>query len=195
MDIGNKIKKHREINNLSQEQLADKIFISRQTVSNWENNKFYPDIKSLSMLCNIFDVSLDDFIKGDIEEMKKKIEESDLKRFKTLAWVYTIELIIMVLSAYPLLKFVGIIGIAIWIVFTIITISTALPIGRIKKHYNLQTYKEILSFWENKTLSHDEKNIEFGKRNYQKFLLAIASGLIAVIVMIIMDLILKYLIF
>lgn len=191
MDIGNKIKKHREINNLSQEQLADKIFVSRQTVSNWENNKFYPDIKSISMLCNIFDVSLDDFIKGDIEEMKKKIEESDLKGFKTLAWVYTIELIIMVLSAYPLLNFVGIIGIAIWILFTIITISTAFTIERIKKHYNIQTYKEILSFWENKTLSHDEKNIEFGKRNYQKFLLAIASGLIAVIVMIIMSLILK----
>ena len=157
MKFCDKLAKLRKNNNLSQEQLADKIFVSRQTVSNWENNKFYPDIKSLSMLCNIFDVSLDDFIKGDIEEMKKKIEESDLKGFKTLAWVYTIELIIMVLSAYPLLKFVGIIGISIWIVFTIITISTALTIERIKKHYNVQTYKEILSFLENKTLSHDEK--------------------------------------
>ena len=40
MEIGNRIKKYRESNNLSQEELADKIFVSRQTLSNWKNNKY-----------------------------------------------------------------------------------------------------------------------------------------------------------
>ncbi len=61
MEIGNKIKKYREHINLSQEELADKVYVSRQTISNWENNKSYPDINSLKLLTSIFNVSLDDF--------------------------------------------------------------------------------------------------------------------------------------
>ena len=186
MDIGKRIKKYRDINKLSQEELADKIFVSRQTLSNWENNKFYPDIKSIIMLSNIFDVSLDDFIKGDLEEMKKRVEESDLKGFKILSWLFTIEMIVMVISAYPLFRYLGILGICIWILFITITLVTAIVLERIKKHYNIQTYKEIIAFCENKQLSYDEKNIEFGKRKYQKILLAIFSGLITFLVITIM---------
>ena len=59
MDIGTKIKKYREKYNISQDELALKVFVSRQTISNWETNKSYPDIKSLTMLSSIFNVSLD----------------------------------------------------------------------------------------------------------------------------------------
>ena len=190
MDIGNRIKKIREKSGMSQEELADKIFVSRQTLSNWENNKFYPDIESITLMGNIFDVSLDDFIKGDIKEMKKKIEESDLKGFKILSWIFTIEMIVMILSAYPLMK-CGIIGICIWILFVIVTLSTAFVVERVKKYYNIQTYKEIVAFYEGRELSHDEKNIELGKRLYQKILLAVCSGLITLIVMVIMYFIFK----
>ena len=50
MNLGTQIKKYRGALALSQEELAEKIFVSRQSVSNWENNKTYPDIKSLLML-------------------------------------------------------------------------------------------------------------------------------------------------
>ena len=63
MDIGLQIKKFREQQKISQEELALKIFVSRQTISNWETNKSCPDIKSLITLSNIFNVSLDNFIK------------------------------------------------------------------------------------------------------------------------------------
>ena len=56
MDVGIRIKKYREKHNISQDELAEKIFVSRQTISNWENNKSYPDIKSLMLLSNIFNV-------------------------------------------------------------------------------------------------------------------------------------------
>ncbi len=188
MNIGNKIKEYRNICNLSQEELADKIFVTRQTISNWENNKYYPDIKSISLLYNIFNVSLEIFIEKDLGEMKKVIETNDIKGFDILSWIFTIELIIMLISVYPLFKFIGLIGVPFWILFTIITMVTALAIERFKKHYDIQTYKEIIAFCENKTLSRDEKNQEIGKRPYQKFLLVLSSSLVAIIILIIIKL-------
>ena len=188
MDIGNRIKKYREGIGFSQEELADKIYVSRQTLSNWENDKTYPDIKSITMLCNMFDVSLDEFIKGDIEEMKKKVEESEIKEFMTLSWIFTFEMLAMILSAFPLMK-VGIIGIVIWLLIVIITMISAFKLEKLKKYYNIQTYKEIIAFYEGKNLSHDEKNIELGKRKYQKIILAICSALLTALVMAILFLI------
>lgn len=190
MELGNRIKKFREKINLSQEELADKIYTSRQTISNWENDKTYPDINSLKLLSNLFDVSLDDLVEGDIENMKRKVEENELKEFQALSWVYTIELIIMILSAYPLMK-VGIIGIGIWLLIVIITIVTAFKLEKLKNQYNIHTYKEIIAFYEKRSLTHDEKNIELGKRTYQKIILAVCSALIAIIVMGIMYFIFK----
>lgn len=53
MDLGEKIRKMRKEKNLSQEQLAEKLDVSRQTISNWENGKFYPDIDSLVNLSKV----------------------------------------------------------------------------------------------------------------------------------------------
>ena len=187
MELGNRIKKFREKINMSQEELADKVYTSRQTISNWENDKTYPDINSLKLLSNFFDVSLDNLIEGDIENMKKTINESDRKGFVGLSRIYTIELIAMVISAYPLLKYAGVIGIAIWILFTIITIITVFEIEKIKKEYNIQTYKEIVAFYNNKSLTRDEKIEENAKIPYQKFLLSILSAIIAIIVFVLLE--------
>lgn len=187
MELGNRIKKFREKNNLSQEELADKVYTSRQTISNWENEKTYPDVNSLKLLSNIFDVSLDNLLEGDIEKMKTTINETERKGFIVLSWIYTLELIIMIISAYPLLKFFGIIGIIIWILLTFITIFTAFRLEKIKKEYNIQTYKEIVSFYENKSLTHDEKIEEKAKIPYQRFLLALLSGVIAFIVFLLLE--------
>ena len=59
MDLGKKIMTMRNEKNLSQEQLAEKLNVTRQTISNWENGKFYPDIDSLVNLSKFFNVSLD----------------------------------------------------------------------------------------------------------------------------------------
>lgn len=185
MQIGNQIKKYRQKLNLSQEELADKIFVTRQTISNWENDKNYPDIKSISLLCNLFDVSLDQFIEGDIEEMKKIISEKEMKDFNSISIVFTIEMLIMLVSAYPLLKFLNIAGVIIWAIIFIITMITAIKIEKIKKEYDIRTYKEIVAFTEGKTLSKTETIEEKAKRPYQQILLAIGSGVIAVIVLVV----------
>ena len=75
MELGNQIKAHRAVLSLSQEELAEKVYVTRQTISNWENEKSYPDIHSLLLLSSLFNVSLDQLIKGDIEKMKEIIAE------------------------------------------------------------------------------------------------------------------------
>lgn len=188
MDVGTYIKNNRERLKLSQDELADKIFVTRQTISNWENDKNYPDIKSLSLLCNLFDVSLDDFIKGDIEKMKEEIDKNDIKKFNTLGIIFTIEMLIMLLSAYPLLHFMGIIGIITWSIIMIITIVTSLVVEKTKKKHNIHTYKEIVAFCEGKNLNKNELIEENVKRPYQRILLTICSALIAVLILFIFGL-------
>lgn len=76
MNLGHQIKYYRQRDYLSQESLAEKLYVSRQTISNWENDKSYPDIHNLLMLSSLFDVSLDDLVKGDVEIMERKLKES-----------------------------------------------------------------------------------------------------------------------
>ena len=65
MDFGEQIKSIRKKENLTQEQFAIKLNVSRQAVSNWENNKNLPDIGMLILISNVFQISLDQLIKGD----------------------------------------------------------------------------------------------------------------------------------
>ena len=191
MNVGARIKKHREKQNISQDELALKVFVSRQTISNWETNKSYPDIKSLTMLSNIFHVTLDDFIKGDIEEMKRIVSKEKIEKFNIMSYIFLVEMLIVMFSAYPLFTLDGYIGVIIWALFFVITFVTAIVIEKFKKKNDIQTYKEIIAFMENKSLSYEEVQQEIGKRNYQKILLAILTGLITFIIFIIEVFIMK----
>lgn len=75
MEIGSKLKNARTKAGLTQEKVAEEILVSRQTVSNWENEKSYPDIISVIKLSDLYNVSLDILLKGD-EDMMKHLEES-----------------------------------------------------------------------------------------------------------------------
>lgn len=182
MDIGLQIKKFREQQKISQEELALKIFVSRQTISNWETKKSCPDVKSLITLSNIFNVSLDNFIKEDIKEMREIVEKATIKKFNVISVVFLIELIVVAISAYPLFSIKGNIGIIIWLCLFAITLYTASKIEKFKKSHDIQTYKEILAFIDGKQLTHDETQQEIGKRNYQKIIFAFIAGVIALII-------------
>lgn len=86
MKIGKKISQIREDNHLTQEEFAEKLCISRQTVSNWETNKCYPDIETLSIISDKFGISLDNLIKEDkdmVRDIDKKVKSYKYtKRFK-----------------------------------------------------------------------------------------------------------------
>ena len=75
MIIGQKLKEARARAGLSQEAVSEKIHVSRQTVSNWETEKTYPDVISLVKLSDLYGVSLDELLKGD-SDMLRHLEES-----------------------------------------------------------------------------------------------------------------------
>ncbi|MGV3126902.1 helix-turn-helix domain-containing protein [Streptococcus orisratti] len=74
MNVGQKLQLARNKQGLTQEQIAQQLQVSRQTISNWENNKSYPDIVSLITLSELYQISLDQLLKGDkamIEHLSK----------------------------------------------------------------------------------------------------------------------------
>jgi transcriptional regulator with XRE-family HTH domain len=190
MEIGKQIKKYRTEMELSQDELAEKIFVSRQTISNWENNKNYPDVKSLLLLSSFFSVSLDILIKGDLEEMKEKIKTEDITRFNHDSNIFAVLLLLTILLPVPLAVFMGYVGFGIWGVIAISSIYYSLRVEKYKKNFNIQTYREILAFSDGKSMDELEKNQEYGKRPYQKFLLAIGAGLLTIVVAVVMKFIL-----
>ena len=60
----------RKINHYTQGELAKKILVSRQTISHWETGKTYPDIQSLLLLCDLYNISLDQLIHDDVRVFK-----------------------------------------------------------------------------------------------------------------------------
>ncbi len=190
MEIGKQIKKYRNEMELSQYELAEKIFVSRQTISNWENNKNYPDVKSLLLLSSLFNVSLDILIKGDLEQMKEQIKKEDIDGFKHDSNIFSLLLLCTILLPIPLLNFMGYVGIGIWGLIFIASLYYAIRVEKLKKNFDIQTYREIITFLDGKNMDELEKNQEYGKRPYQKFLLVIGFSLLAIVVSLIMGYIL-----
>lgn len=75
MEIGSKLKNARTASGFTQEKVAEEIQVSRQTISNWENEKSYPDIVSVIKLSGLYNISLDELLKGDVK-MIEHLEET-----------------------------------------------------------------------------------------------------------------------
>ncbi len=191
MEIGQKIQKLRAEHNLSQEELAVKIYVSRQTISNWENDKSYPDIKSLLLVSSLFSISLDALVKGDIEEMKKEINAAEVTAFKKEANIFAGLLVATIIVPIPLFHSLKIVGLGIWGIIAILCFYHGFKLEKAKKNFEVQTYREILAFFSRKSLSTDEKNQEKGKKMYQTVFILLGCALFTVTISIIMILIFK----
>ena len=190
MEIGKRIKELRNGKGWNQELFAEKMFVSRQTVSSWENDKSYPDIKSLLLMSELFEMSLDDLVKGDIVEMKKVISSESIREFRKWSNIYAIGFIIAILIPYPLVKFFKWWGLLVFGLYWVALLALAFRIEVLKKQNDIQTYKEIVAFSEGKELGKEEKAEERVKRPYQKVLYAIGAGALALAVFLLMKLIL-----
>lgn len=182
MELGKQIKEHRQEAHLSQEELANRVYVSRQTISNWENDKSYPDVNSLVLLSEIFQISLDNLIKGDIEVMKDVIQKEEIEKMNRYGKTYTIMLIATAVSAVPLFMWLGVWAFIPWGIVWTISMYFAFKVEKVKKDNDVQTYKEIVAFSEGKRLDDIHKQREIGKRPYQKILLVVVSTLITVTV-------------
>ena len=122
MNIGDKIKNAREENKLTQTQASEYLMVSRQTISNWENGKSLPDILSVIRMSELYQISLDELMKGDkaiMDKIEKDIERSKAeKKIIRYAWIsISVGAIILVLSnifeSNPILEFLN--GATPWI--------------------------------------------------------------------------------
>ena len=92
MNIGTQILKIRKEKGLTQEEFGKIFHVTRQTVSNWENEKSYPDLQILIDISNRFDISLDVLIKEDVKMVKTMDKErvlGSLKREKSVIDFFT----------------------------------------------------------------------------------------------------------
>lgn len=99
MKIGTKIIEIRKERNMTQEDFAKLFHVTRQTVSNWENEKSYPDLQTLVQISNEFDVSLDTMLKEDIR-MVKKIDSNKIYKKAFIGFITCILAVGVLASIY-----------------------------------------------------------------------------------------------
>lgn len=173
MNIGKQIQYFRKRDNMSQEKLAEKIHVSRQSISNWENERNYPDIHNLLMMSILFNVSLDDLVKGDVKIMKEELQKSTFFKW---SYIMLASMIILPISIAPVFHFFGYYGFIITLVLTILFMFSSLKVENINKEHNLKTYRQIVDFIEGKPVSEAKPNI---KDKLLKIGLMFASALIS----------------
>lgn len=152
MELGSRIKEHRKELGLSQDDLAERIYVSRQTISNWECGRTYPDVQSLLLLSNVFGVTVDSLIKGDVETMAQ-VMDAAVKKYNNLSTVAVVSTaIFLLLGIWGAFQYEW--G---WDEHTIPTVVFALValfvmliafanLERLKKQHDLAAYREVLAF-------------------------------------------------
>lgn len=165
MNIGNKIKTYRKVRGLSQEALAKKVYVSRQTISNWETNKGYPDIQNILLLSVLFDVSVDELVKGDLNAMKEKLANKKVNaQMSMYTWMMLISAVLGAISIGLVFFFEGSMAVVlIPIICFMIMFFSASKVERLKSNQNLKTYAEIVAFTEGRNVDEQRQ-----KRNQVK---------------------------
>lgn len=178
MELNKQIRKYRSVLKLSQEELADKIYVTRQSISNWETGKNYPDIHSLILMSTLFEITLDQLIKGDLEMMKKEIKTEDIMEMEKQGKVFFVLLALTVLSIAPLYFYLKLYGFIIWGAIALFSILYSLKLEKFKKENDIQTYKEIVSFLNGERLDEISEYREQGKRLYQIILKCVLGAVV-----------------
>lgn len=182
MELGGQIKRYRTRLGLSQEELADRIFVTRQSVSNWENGRTYPDLQSLLRLSDLFGLSLDELIKGDIETMKEEINKLEIQKMNRWGGILALLMLTLMLLPAPLLKLLDTAGfLLVMAPLFLVGMAVALKVEKIKKDNDVHTYKEIVAFSEGRRLDELDKAVEKGKRPYQALVAALSSALLTLL--------------
>ena len=117
MNFGEKLKNLRVSNNLTQDELAEKIFVSRTAVSKWETNRGFPSIESLKYLADLFSVSIDELISDEDIKNKVLIDKRTARKFYWASMACLLATVVFTVAAYitqnyywSILSLIGVIG-------------------------------------------------------------------------------------
>ncbi|MBP5578542.1 MAG: helix-turn-helix transcriptional regulator [Ruminococcus sp.] len=168
MELSNRIKELRTEKGWSQEVLAERAYVSRQTISNWETEKSYPDVHSLLILSDVFGVSLDELIKGDVDTMKETVTKNDGKEMKKLYNLAGIEflagLVSAVLGGVLEVEVLKLLFAMLTGAFLTVTFISFRKMEQMQAEHDVQTYREVIAFMNGETLDDIEKAKELEKR-------------------------------
>ena len=152
MEVSKRIREERERKGISQEELARQIFVSRQTVSNWETGKTCPDVQSLLLMSNLFDVSVDSLVRGDVETMSKAIENYELERYKIkmsmiVSWglilLGAVMLALLVARGEDLHSPLSLLALLVLAA----SVAVSFIAERIERRYDIDTIREVQAFY------------------------------------------------
>ena len=125
MTFGEKIKKLRTERGLTQDELAEKIFVTRTAISKWETDKGYPGIDSLKQLSQLFNISIDELISESDIENKRLIDEAKHRKFYWCAIaclaVATLGAIIYYFYQVPYFYGISIAGVVAYVAFGLLS--------------------------------------------------------------------------
>lgn len=96
MQIGEQLQRQRKRHEMSQETLAKKLHISRQSISKWENGTSLPSFANVVAISELFEISLDELIKGDVELMDQFEHSTKLNK----AYIITVTSIVLAILAF-----------------------------------------------------------------------------------------------
>ena len=170
--------------------------MSRQTISNWECGRTYPDVQSLLLLSNVFGVTVDSLIKGDVETMAQVMNEA-VKKYNALSTVTVVSAVVfLALSAWAAFQFEWGWGAhiaptaAFAAVALVVMLVAFVYMERMKKQHDLVTYREVLAFSRGEQVERDtlegrrerEMNpwVKGARNGVQIIIGAIAGGLVGV---------------
>ena len=125
MTFGEKLKKLRTDNGLTQDELAEKIYVTRTAISKWETDKGYPSIDSLKQLSTLFDIRIDELISDADVENKRVLDRTQSRRFYWCAIaclaVATVFAVIYYFVSAPYLYVGSILGVVGYVVFGLLS--------------------------------------------------------------------------
>ena len=155
MNIGERIYELRRKNSMSQEDLAEKMNVSRQSISKWESNQSVPEVEKIIQLSNIFNVSTDWILKG--ENSKKQTSQSNKNNLKSVQTVSTaLNYTGFVIGTFILFEKQAVWAVAVPIVFSILSLAIYFAVysdseNTDEKKQSLNTFIKvnilIFSFW------------------------------------------------
>lgn len=191
MSLSENLQNLRKLKNMSQEELAEKLNVTRQSVSKWESRNGYPEMEKIISICKIFDCSMDQLVKGKIsEDLKSDKNNYDLimtKAAKGTSFGFAIILLGVAImltilgfaSGEEMMKKYQLIGVIVFFIGIVFAIPLFIINGSIKEDFKKKNRK-IANIYS-------EEEIRRGNLKYIKYIsIGIGNIIIGVIIMLLL---------
>lgn len=152
MKLNEKIKEERIKLNMTQEQLAAEVYVTRVSVSNWETGKTYPDIDSLLLLSKLFNISIDTLVKDEVIEIENNLS---LQKLGKLQMLYQVSIVLFIIIFLISIIHTNLYGYEAGIIYIGIFIGLAILLSIIErkiKQFEIETPLEIYEFVKGSSL-------------------------------------------